>query len=115
MEDAIVVVPHWPAREWYSLLLQMASTTPVRFRLESGLLSQHLLDKGKLYHPDLARLSLTAWRLNGGRGVIKVSPKLPSTRLWQPSSLLPAQSTTSGGVSTPSGAVKGILTHFKLL
>ena len=115
VEDAIVVVPHWPAREWFSLLLQMASTTPVRFRLEIDLLSQHLLDKGKLYHPDLSSLSLTAWRLNGKSGVIRASPRLPSTLHWQPSKPRHEQSTTQGGEATSSGALRGALIHFELL
>ena len=68
VEEAIVIAPHWPKRIWFPLLTEMAVTKPYIFPLERNLLSQFLPDKGRLFHPDLATLSLSAWKLNASNG-----------------------------------------------
>ena len=71
VEEVILVVPDWPGRPWYPILLQMASAKPVRLRVKIDLLTQKLTGKGVLYHPDLLTLKLTGWRLNGANGAVK--------------------------------------------
>ena len=104
VEEAIVVVPFWPRRPWFPLLLSMASDHPVRFQPEITLLSQRLQDKGILYHPDLLSLSLTAWRLNGARGNAPATVPQSSAQPWRPSGLQPAHYTMGGGRPTQAGA-----------
>ena len=82
VEEAIVVVPNWPTRDWYPLLVQMAVAQPVQFRLELDLLSQTLQARGTLFHPDLSRLRLTAWKLNGRRGSTLGSLSKSLIRPW---------------------------------
>ena len=115
VEDAIVVVPHWPKRGWFPLLLHMAVETPVMFRLEINLLSQVLQDKGRLYHPDLRSLQLTAWKLSGAPGrrqalAIKSLP-LP----WQQNGPQPVLSMMEDGLPMPPGANADSSTLYELL
>ena len=68
VQEVIMVTPHWPKRQWFPLLLQMATEPPLRLPLRIDLLQQRLVDRGVLYHPDLRTLELTAWRLTGDLG-----------------------------------------------
>ena len=68
VEEAIVVVPYWPKRVWFPLLLQLATETPVMLPLQIDLLAQRLVDRGMLYHQDLSNLQLSAWKLTGKLG-----------------------------------------------
>ena len=68
VQEVIMVTPHWPKRQWFPLLLQMASEPPLRLPLRIDLLHQKLADRGVLYHPDLKMLELTAWKLTGDPG-----------------------------------------------
>ena len=68
VQEVIMVTPHWPKRQWFPLLLQMATEPPLRLPLRIDLLHQKLADRGVLYHPDLRTLELTAWRLTGALG-----------------------------------------------
>ena len=74
VEEAIVVVPNWPARPWYHLLQEMATEAPFLFKLEIDLLSQKLQDRGVLYHQDLRQIHLSAWRLSDRRGAKQAIP-----------------------------------------
>ena len=68
VEEAIVIAPHWPKRVWFPLLMEMATTKPHIFPVERGLLSQVLPEKGRLFHPDLLTLQLSAWKLSAKSG-----------------------------------------------
>ena len=74
VEEAIVVVPFWPKRTWFPLLLQLASEPPITLPREFNLLSQKLPGRGTLFHPDLPKLALSAWKVNGKRGNAPVTP-----------------------------------------
>ena len=115
VEEAIVVVPNWPAREWFPLLLQMTSEIPVQFRLELDLLSQTLQDRETQFHPDLRQLQLTAWKLNGRSGFVPVSLKPSPTLLSRQSSHLLESSTTPVGARMSSGVGIGRSTQFHFL
>ena len=101
VEDAIVLVPHWPRRPWFSLLLTMAVEQPVRFRIQPDLLTQTLTSKGKLYHPDLGRLSLVTWRLTGATGAGQVSARQSRGQPWLHFVPPPGWCTTRSGESMP--------------
>ena len=107
VEEAIVVVPFWPAREWFPLLCQMATQPPVRFRVETSLLSQHLQDRGTLYHPDLNHLRLTAWKLNGAIGREQDSVTQSPEQLSPPSRSLHGRSMTRDGDAMSVGVGPG--------
>ena len=68
VEEAIVVAPWWPRRTWFLRLQSMATETPVSLPLSMYLLSQTLPERGTLFHPDLERLGLVAWKLSGSVG-----------------------------------------------
>ena len=68
VQEVIMVTPYWPKRQWFPLLLQMATEPPLQLPLRIDLLQQRLVDKGVLYHPDLKTLTLTAWKLNAALG-----------------------------------------------
>jgi len=59
-EAVILIAPTWPRRSWYHLLLQMACEVPLLLTIKMDLLSQHLSQKGTLYHSDLKSLKLAA-------------------------------------------------------
>ena len=61
-EEAIVITPRWPRRSWYHL--QMACEIPLLLPCRQDLLSQHLPDKGILYHTELETLQLMVWKLS---------------------------------------------------
>ena len=54
--EEVIVAPRWPRRSWYHLLLQMACKIPLLLLRRQDLLSQHLPNKGALYHTDLETL-----------------------------------------------------------
>ena len=62
-DKVIVIAPSWPRRSWYHLL-QIACEILFRLLCLNDLLSQHLPDKGVLYHTNLVTLQLTAWKLS---------------------------------------------------
>ena len=112
---AIVLVPHWPRQSWYNLLYQMATETPVMFRPRLDLLSQKLIDRGTLYHPDLKTLQLTAWKLNGENGKSPASLGLSLPLLWQQSAGQHVRSTPGDGRHMSSGAQNKACSQFELL
>ena len=73
VEEAILIAPDWPRREWYPLLEDML-TEKLPLQLRIDLLSQVLTNRGTLFHPDLPSQRLAAWRLNGKLG------KMPAFR-----------------------------------
>jgi hypothetical protein len=115
VEEAIVVVPNWPAKVWYPLLLQLAAAPPVQFRLEMDLLSQTLQAKGTLFHPDLPSLHLTAWKLNGKNGSTLGSLSRSRTQPLPQFVSLPGRSMSRGGKSTTLGAKNKTSLQFVLL
>ena len=64
VEEGIVITPCWSRRSLY-LLLQLACVIPILLPRRQDLLSQHLPEKGVLYHTDLETLQLTVWKLSG--------------------------------------------------
>ena len=115
VDEAILVVPFWPRRPWFPLLLSLASDQPVRFRPEIALLSQRLAGKGILYHPDLLSLNLTAWRLNGALGDTPDTAPQSSAQPWRPSGPPPVLCTMAGGRPTQVGACSTGSIQFVLL
>ena len=115
VESAVVVVPFWPRRPWFPLLLSMASEKPVRFRPEVTLLSQKLQGKGILYHPDLLSLHLTAWKLNGKLGSVPDTVQQSSAQPWRRSGPRRALSMTADGEVTQPGASVKEPIRFELL
>ena len=105
--EAIVVLPDWPRRGWFNLLLPMAVEQPVKLPIQMDLLSQRLQDKGVLYHPDLQMLQLTAWKLNGSRGNARASPAQLPPQPWRPSASQLARSMTLDGQGLSTGAMAG--------
>jgi hypothetical protein len=115
VEEAIVVLPFWPRRPWFPLLLEMACENPVRFRPKLDLLSQKLAGRGTLFHPDIRNLQLTAWKLNANPGKQQAFQKTLSQRRLLPNVPLPERYTTNGGAPTASGAPNDTLIPFQLL
>ena len=103
--EAIVLVPHWPRRDWFPLLLQMATEQPVMFHKRMDLLSQTLSERGVLFHPDLESLQLTAWKLNGALGKVQGSARKSSLLPWRPKETRLVRSTMENGAPTSSGAM----------
>ncbi|XP_065406172.1 uncharacterized protein LOC122174245 [Chrysemys picta bellii] len=60
--QVILVAPAWPRQHWYTTLLELSVQTPIPLPLCPDLISQ---DHGRLRHPDLQSLHLTAWLLHG--------------------------------------------------
>ena len=115
VESAIVVVPFWPRRPWFPLLMSMSVERPVRFRPEISLLSQRLQGKGILYHPDLLSLSLTAWRLSGKPGGVQAIASPLSAQPWLQNAAQHGHSMTAGGRRTQTGVLNTALIRFALL
>jgi len=115
VEDAIVILPFWPGRPWFNLLLTMAIAQPIRFHLRKDLLSQHLADAGEVFHPRLRMLNLTAWRLNGAVGGAAASLSASSKQHWLPRNFPLAASTTPGGERSGIGAKPADTIAFRLL
>jgi hypothetical protein len=59
--DAIMVLPYWPRRGWFPLLLWMQVVCPVQLPL----IPRRLLDPRGQPHPVLGTLRCTAWRVSG--------------------------------------------------
>jgi len=107
-EEAIVLAPRWPRRSWYHLLLQMACEIPLLLPRRRDLLSQHLPDKGVLYHTDLETLQLTAWKLSGKPSRTEVFLKLLSEQSSQPPVTPLERCTIADGRASLAGVAKGI-------
>ncbi|KAG6935305.1 hypothetical protein G0U57_015145, partial [Chelydra serpentina] len=58
----ILIAPAWPRQHWYTTLLELSVTTPITLPLWLDLITQ---EHGRLCHPDLQSLHLTAWLLHG--------------------------------------------------
>ena len=58
----LLIAPLWPRRPWFPILLHLLVDFPVVFPARLDLLSQ---DKGRVLHPRIQDLHLTAWRLSG--------------------------------------------------
>lgn len=59
--EAIAIIPWWPARGWFPLLLEMVVDLPILLPLSPMLLQGPEGDP----HPSLQSLHLAAWRLSG--------------------------------------------------
>ena len=115
VEEAILVVPYWPRKPWFPLLLQMAVDRPVLFRKRIDLLSQKLAGAGVLYHQDLATLRLAAWKLSGVPGAQRGFPKLSSPQRAQLRDSQPELVTMASGRTSATGALNGASIQFVLL
>ena len=59
--DAIVILPCWPRRGWFHLLIQLSIELPILLPQSKQLLT----GPEGVPHPDLATLRLAAWRVSG--------------------------------------------------
>ena len=66
VEEAIVVVPNWPGRVWYNLLLEIACETLVRFKTSLDLLSQSLPKSGDVVSPRFEKACLNSLAVEHG-------------------------------------------------
>ena len=62
----VLIAPLWPQQAWFSEVLQLLVSAPVRLPLVPNLLSQ-----GKLQHQNLPALNLHAWELSNNQLEIK--------------------------------------------
>ncbi|XP_047454133.1 uncharacterized protein LOC125016013 [Mugil cephalus] len=58
----LLVAPFWPGRTWFPLLSRLCRSSPWRLPDRKDLLSQL---QGQIWHPDLPRLQLWVWPLQG--------------------------------------------------
>ena len=96
----LLVAPNWPRQPWFPLLLHMLTDLPVELPPVPDLVSQ---DRGRVFHPRVQDLHLTAWRLSG----IPSDHKEFLTTLppWQPQQgdLPPGSLTIRDLPDTPTG------------
>jgi hypothetical protein len=59
--EVIAILPYWPNRGWFPLILEMLVELPIRLPQTPSLLTG---PDGDVY-PDLSSLRLAAWRLSG--------------------------------------------------
>ncbi|XP_065418201.1 uncharacterized protein LOC135974397 isoform X2 [Chrysemys picta bellii] len=58
----ILIAPAWPRQHWFTTLLELSIVDPITLPLHRDLVTQ---DRGRLLHPNLSSLHLTAWYLSG--------------------------------------------------
>ena len=66
----VLIAPLWPQQVWFSEVLQLLVSAPVRLPHVPNLLSQ-----GKLQHQNLPALNLHAWELSNNQLEIKIFQK----------------------------------------
>jgi hypothetical protein len=115
VEEAIVVLPFWPRRSWFPLLLEMSCTDPLRLPCRMDLLQQTLPLRGTLFHPELQMLQLTAWKLNAKAGKQPASLAMLSLLRSLPSGHQLGRSTTLGGRRSALGALTDTSIRFQYL
>ena len=64
----VLIAPFWPQRPWFSELLQLLVSAPIRLPLFPRLLTQ---SKGKFLHQNLPLLDLHTWELSNNPSEIK--------------------------------------------
>ena len=64
----VLIAPLWPQQAWFSEVLQLLVSAPVRLPLFPNLLTQA---KGKFQHQNLPALNLNAWELSNNQLEIK--------------------------------------------
>ena len=64
----VLIAPLWPQQAWFSEVLQLLVSAPVRLPLFPNLLTQA---KGKFQHQNLPALNLHAWELSNNQLEIK--------------------------------------------
>ena len=64
----VLIAPLWPQRPWFSEVLQLLVSAPLRLLLFPKLLTQA---KRKFQHPNLPLLALHAWELSNNQLQIK--------------------------------------------
>ena len=114
-ELVILIVPTWPRRVWYQLLLQLACSPPVLLPLQMDLLSQTLQDKGTLFHTNLKSLRLAAWPLSGLSSSVQAFRQLLSRRHLQPLENPLGLSMTHAGQPGLAGVVSRVPIQFEHL
>ena len=90
----------------------MACEVPLLLPVKMDLLSQHLSQKGTLYHSDLKSLKLAAWKLSGVSSKVQAFQKQLSPQPWQPPGDHPEQCTTLDGMRSVAGVVNKRLIPF---
>ena len=63
-----LIAPFWPQQQWFSELLQLLVSAPIRLPLIPRLLTQ---SKGRFVHQNLPVLDLHAWELSNNQSEIK--------------------------------------------
>ncbi|WP_411025337.1 hypothetical protein, partial [Salmonella sp. s55004] len=58
----ILIAPAWPKQPWFPFLLHLLVDHPIKLPVRHDLISQ---DKGRILHPRMKDLHLTAWKLSG--------------------------------------------------
>ena len=58
----ILIAPFWPRQPWFPLLTQLLVDSPFKFPPRGNLLTQL---RGRILHPDVKSLQLSAWPLSG--------------------------------------------------
>ena len=102
VEEAIVVVPHWPRGAGFSSSPDGNSPTgPPR---EDQPLTRTFRTRAGCSHPNLVEMPLTAWKLNGQLGNRQASASGSFLQHWQPNEILPEQSINLDGTGMPLGA-----------
>ena len=111
-EEVILIVPTWPRRIWYQLLLQLVCSPPFLLPLQMDLLSQTLTGKGTLYHSNLKSLHLAAWRLSGQTSRVQAFQRLLLQQHSRQREPHLEQSMTLDGQHGVAGVVKGVPIRF---
>lgn len=57
----LLIAPRWPRQHWFSELLLLSETKPIRLSSTPSLLTRN---NGQISHPEPASLQLHAWLLN---------------------------------------------------
>jgi hypothetical protein len=106
--EAIMVLPYWPRRGWFPMLLRLSIACPIRLPL----LPHLVLDPQGSCHPGLQTLSLPAWRVSGDRSSpLAFRCRLP--RLLRPPCILsPGLCTRASGARSVAGVVDGVSIPF---
>ena len=105
--STILIAPMWPRRLWYPQLLSLSCECPRVLPLFPKLLSQVIMDQGKLLHPDTTTLRLVAWKLSGDSSKSKGFRTRLSQSCWQPDDPQHGGSTTLAGKPSLAGAILG--------
>ena len=114
-EVVILVLPTWPRRVWYQLLMQLACSPPIELPLRMDLLSQVLPERGTLYHTSLKSLRLAAWLVSGQPSRVRAFQRQLCAQPSRPPGPRLEQSMMQGGQHGLAGVVNGVPIRFRPL